>query len=73
MGHLETLPDLYEAGVTYLPVRWDFSDLEEVVRGALADEERCRAIATEAWTRTSAYLRSGRFVGDMGFLFGARG
>lgn len=69
MGHLETLPNLYEPGVTYLPVRWDFSDLEEVVRGALADEERCAAIAAEAWNRASDYLRNKRFIDDMAFLF----
>lgn len=69
MGHLETLPDLYEPGVTYLRVRWDFADLEEVVRGALADEERCTRIAAEAWRRVAAYLAEDRFVDDMAFLF----
>jgi hypothetical protein len=69
MSHLETLPDLYEPGVTYLPCRWDFADLEEVVRGALADEARSAAIAAEAWRRAADYLRGARFVEDMGFLF----
>ncbi len=69
MGHLETHPELYEPGVTYLPVRWDFADLEEVIRGALADEARCRQIAATAWARISGYLREARFVDDMGFLF----
>ena len=72
MGHLETLPDLYEAGVTYLPVRWDFEDLEEVVRGALADEEMRRTIAQNAYTRTARYIEEARFVDDMGFLFDPR-
>ena len=65
MSHLSTLPDLYEPGVTYLPVRWDFSDLEEVVRGALADEPRMSAIAREAWTRVHRYILEARFVQDM--------
>lgn len=69
MSHLETLPDLYEPGVTYLPCRWDFADLEEVVRGALADEERSARIAAEAWRRAADYIRQDRFVTDMGFLF----
>ena len=56
MGHLETGPELYESGVTYLPVRWDFADLEEVIRGALADEARCRQIASAAWTRVSTVI-----------------
>lgn len=65
MSHLRTLPDLYEPGVTYLPVRWDFSDLEEVVRKALEDEPRMTAIAQEAWSRIARYIREGQFVDDM--------
>lgn len=69
MSHLVTLPDLYEAGVTYLPVRWDFADLEDVVRGALADDALRARLATEAHRRVRDYLRSGEFLRDMGFLF----
>src|SRR5690606_34640674 len=29
MEHLDTFPDIYRAGETYLPVKWDFSDLED--------------------------------------------
>jgi hypothetical protein len=68
MGHLDTLPNLYEAGVTYLPVRWDFSDLEEVVTTALRDPARCEVIALEAYRRISDYVRSARFVDDVAFL-----
>jgi hypothetical protein len=71
MGHLDTLPDLFDPGLTYLPVRWDFADLEEVVAGALADPDRCHAIAAEAYRRTAAYEREGRFVQDMACLFEA--
>lgn len=69
MGHLETLPDLYEAGVTYLPVRWDFADLEHVVRSALADEARMERIAQEAWNRTANYVQADRFVEDTRDIF----
>ena len=69
MGHLETLPDLYEAGVTYLPVKWDFSDLEEVVRGALDDAALRAEITHAAYTRVASYLKTAQFVDDMGFLF----
>jgi hypothetical protein len=69
MSHLQTLPDLYEPGVTYLPVAWDFSDLETVVRGALADEARMETIARTAWARCADYLRQHRFVDDMACLF----
>lgn len=65
MGHLETLPDLYVPGKTYLPVKWDFSDLEAVVRGALADPEAQRRIALNAFHVARDYLREQRFVADM--------
>lgn len=64
MGHLDSLPDLYRPGRTYLPVRWDFADFEQVVREALADPARLRRIATEAFEACRAYLDGGRFVDD---------
>lgn len=39
MTHMETWPDIFRAGETYLPLRWDFSDFEETVRRALEDDE----------------------------------
>lgn len=69
MGHLETLPDLYEPGLTYLPVRWDFADLAEVVRRALSDEALRSRIAAEAHATVARYIAAARFVDDMGFLF----
>lgn len=68
MAHLETVPDLYRAGVSYLPVKWDFSDLEAVVRGALADPDGCARIAANAFAAARDYLQTARFVTDMGAL-----
>ncbi len=65
MSHLETAPDLYRPGETYLPVKWDFSDLEEVVQDALHDPERRAQIAANAFAIGRDYLASGRFVTDM--------
>lgn len=36
MAHLETWPDIFEAGRTYLPIAWDGSDLPEVVENVLS-------------------------------------
>lgn len=69
MSHLESLPDIYEAGVTYLPVKWDFSDLEEVVRRALGDPGLRAELAGNAYRRVADYVRRERFVDDMGTLF----
>lgn len=66
MSHVATSPDLYHAGETYLPVKWDFSDLEEVVSNALADPARRARIAANAWAIARDYLASERFVTDMG-------
>lgn len=68
MSHLETSPDIYVPGVTYLPVKWDFSDLQEVVHHALASPDLCRSIAQEAHRRIASYLQTAQFVRDMAFL-----
>ena len=69
MDHLETLPDIYRAGETYLPVKWDFSDLEEVVQRVLADEALCRHLTSNAYETIAAYVKEARFVDDVAFLF----
>ncbi len=69
MSHLETRPDIYEAGVTYLPIKWDFSDLEEVVQMALSDDGLRRDVTQNAYQRVAEYVRDKRFVDDMAFLF----
>ncbi len=47
MSHVETWPDLYVSGETYLPFAWDCSDLADVLDDALRDE-RWRRIARRA-------------------------
>ncbi|MEM7268994.1 MAG: glycosyltransferase [Pseudomonadota bacterium] len=69
MSTLETDPDLFEPGVTYLPVAWDFSDVEEVARLALADPERRAEITQTAFTRIAEYLRSDRFARSLDPIF----
>ncbi|MCZ6834528.1 MAG: glycosyltransferase [Planctomycetota bacterium] len=52
MSHLETWPNIYQPYQTYVPVKWDFSDLEEQCAWALASEERRLQIcarAVEVW------------------------
>lgn len=38
MSHIETWPNIYIPHVTYVPVRWDLSDLESVCERYLMDE-----------------------------------
>ena len=47
VSHMETWPDLYVAGETYLPFKWDCSDLEEVLHRALT-RDRWRELAQRA-------------------------
>ena len=69
MGHLETLPDLYDPGVTYLPVRWDFADLKEVMQIGLVDVGLRQTMAREAQKRIKHYLENSNFVSGLKFLF----
>ena len=54
-----------------MPVKWDFSDLEAVIRRALGDQALCARLAENAYRRIADYVRETRFVTDMGFLFDA--
>ena len=65
MSHMETSPEIYEAGETYLPVQWDYSDLEEVMRPVLEDADFRRHITQNAWTRLRNYLVNDVFLDDI--------
>ena len=69
MSHMETVPDVFVPGETYLPLRWDFADFEDVVRGALADPARCRRIVGAAYDVLHRYAREARFVDQLQPLF----
>ena len=40
MSHVVTYPDIFVPGETYLPVAWDYSNLEEVCTGVLQNTEQ---------------------------------
>lgn len=69
MSHLETAPDIYEPGVTYVPVAWDFSDLDEKVDWVLSNSEEAKHIVRNAFTKIRTYQQSVGFLDDMKFLF----
>jgi len=56
MSHMITWPDLYQPDVTYVPFKWDLSDLEEKIDALLSEPERCREIATNAQKIYRHYL-----------------
>ncbi|MCO5168805.1 MAG: glycosyltransferase [Planctomycetes bacterium] len=73
MSHVETRPDVFVEHETYLPLRWDLADLEEVVRRALEEPARARRIATNGWRRLRDYFERGGFVADVARVADALG
>jgi hypothetical protein len=48
MSHVETEPDIFIPGETYVPVRWDYADLEGALRQLLAQPARCDRLRANA-------------------------
>jgi hypothetical protein len=59
MSHVHTEPNIFIPGETYVPVRWDFSDLAETCARYLADDEARNCISARAYQVLSDYY-SGR-------------
>ena len=70
MSHIETLPDVFVADETYVPVRWDLSDFEDKVRGLVADPARCARIAQNALDVLTDWARDKAFVDQVAPIFG---
>lgn len=68
MGHVRTQPDLYAPGVTYVPVRWDYADLEEVCADYLADEAKRLRVVENARRALLASLEPAWFGDRFGEL-----
>jgi hypothetical protein len=69
MSHMETNPDVFVANETYVPIRWDFDDLGDVVGSHLANEGRRLEIARNAYAAMHAWAREARFVDQLDRLF----
>lgn len=62
MGHIKTVPNIYIPYETYVPVKWDFSDLAEKCEYYLENsEERTRIV-------NNAYSTLSKFYEEKGFL-----
>ena len=62
MGHVETNPNIFIPYETYIPVKWDFSDLEEKVTRYLRDDRERSRIAENAYGVLRSYVVSNGFV-----------
>ena len=70
MSHVETYPDFYRPGETYVPFRWDFSDFEAKIDEMMADPqarvaraEAAQALLIEQWTERGRQAFARRFAG----------
>lgn len=55
MSHLRTLPDIYENWVTYVPVNWDLSNLEERCQWILDHPAESQRMIEDAQARLLSY------------------
>jgi hypothetical protein len=62
MAHIRTAPDLFVPGETYVPVAWDYSDLETVCAPFLADEGARLTMVRRAQARLVEALSADWFV-----------
>jgi hypothetical protein len=62
MGHIETNPDVFKPYRTYVPVRWDYSDLEEKCRQYLECEHDRQRIVWEAFRALGEFYNNGGFI-----------
>lgn len=73
IAHLRTSPDVFVPGETYVPIRWDLSDLGEACEKYLSDEKTAASMARAAQDRLSRYYEHGGFVADVRRLLNALG
>lgn len=69
MSHIETAPDIFHPWETYVPLAWDLTDFEEVVRRLCADAVLRQRIARNAFGLLHDWLKSDAFARSMAPLF----
>ena len=69
MSHAQTSPDIFAANETYVPVRWDFSDVEDKIRYYLANADERQRIVEKAYNVIHDYVSRGRFVDQVAPIF----
>lgn len=73
MSHVKTAPDIFIPGVTYVPVRWDYSDIEEKCAFFLQNDHERRTIARNAAEALIASLRPDWFLARIEEMLSAVG
>lgn len=71
MGHVESRPDIFQPMKTYVPVKWDFSDLEDKLLHCLAHPGQSAEIVASARRVLADALKPEWFTGVLGELLAA--
>lgn len=65
MSHVQTSPNIFQPYVTYVPVRWDLADLDEVCRYYLRNKEERDRIIKNAFQVLDEYYNEHQFERDV--------
>lgn len=68
-SHLETYPDIFRSGESYVSLKWDFSDFNHKVHHFLDNSEDRQRIAINAFQLLSTYAKNEEFVTQMAPIF----
>ena len=69
MAHVKTEPNIFIPFETYIPVAWDFSDLEEKVTYYLENTTAREKIIQSAYDVLQSYIRDKVFMNQVAILF----
>lgn len=77
MSHLQTNPDIFTENETYVPLSWDFSDLQEVVDFYINNDDERNRIVANARQVIHEHVNNHGFIRQMAPIFqsaeGSRG
>ncbi len=62
MSHIYTEPNIFIEGKTYVPVRWDYADLEDKIKYYLQHWEEATKIIEKARQVYQAYFQEEQFI-----------
>lgn len=65
MGHIETCPDIFRPWETYVPLRWDLTDFNSVLRKLMKDTKLRETIAANAHAELHNYLCNDGFIAQI--------
>ena len=67
MTHVSTTPDIFKKYETYVPVKWDFSDLGEKIDYYISHPNEAKRIANEGRHRLTEYFKQEQFLEDIAY------